>query len=156
MPTSGPPPDARRLLVERNAAREARDWPRADALRDELAAMGWEVQDLATRSTLRPILRPTERERLPSLLAEPAEVTCSIQVVADDHPDDLGRLLRGLATHPPEVDWELVVVVNRPSFDVDARWRTPASRSSRRGSGHRSDSGGRMLARWASAARGAR
>jgi cysteinyl-tRNA synthetase len=120
MPTSGPPPDARRLLVERNAAREARDWPRADALRDELAVMGWEVQDLATRSTLRPILRPTVRERLPSLLTEPAEVTCSVQVVADDHPDDLGRLLRGLVTHPPEVDWELVVVVNRPSFDVDA------------------------------------
>jgi cysteinyl-tRNA synthetase len=120
MPTSGPPPDARRLLVERNAAREARDWPRADALRNELAAMGWEVQDLATRSTLRPILRPTERERLPSLLAEPAEVPCSIQVVADDHPDDLGRLLRGLATHAPPVEWELVVVVNRPSFDVDA------------------------------------
>ena len=120
MPTSGPPPDARRLLVERNAAREARDWPRADALRDELAAMGWEVQDLATRSALRPILRPTERERLPSLLAEPAEVPCSIQVVADDHPDDLGRLLRGLARHPPPDEWELVVVVNRPSFDIDA------------------------------------
>ena len=120
MPTSGPPPDARRLLVERNAAREARDWPRADALRNELAAMGWEVQDLSTRSTLRPILRPTERERLPSLLAEPAEVPCSIQVVADDHPDDLERLLRGLARHPPPDEWELVVVVNRPSFDVDA------------------------------------
>lgn len=119
MPTSGPPPDARRLLVERNAAREARDWPRADALRDELAALGWEVQDLATRSTLRPILRPTERERLPSLLAEPAEVPCSIQVVADDHPDDLERLLRGLASHPPAVGWELVVVANRPTFDLD-------------------------------------
>jgi cysteinyl-tRNA synthetase len=120
MPTSGPPPDARRLLVERNAAREARDWPRADALRDELAAMGWEVQDLAARSTLRPILRPTERERLPSLLAEPAELPCSIQAVADDHPEDLARLLRGLASHPPQVEWELVVVVNRPSFDFDA------------------------------------
>jgi cysteinyl-tRNA synthetase len=120
MPTSGPPPDARRLLVERNAAREARDWPRADALRDELAAMGWEVQDLAARSTLRPILRPTERERLPSLLAEPAELPCSIQAVADDHPEDLARLVRGLASHPPQVEWELVVVVNRPSFDFDA------------------------------------
>jgi cysteinyl-tRNA synthetase len=119
MPTSGPPPDARRLLVERNAAREAQDWPRADALRDALAAMGWEVQDRATRSTLRPILRPTERERLPSLLAEPAEIPCSIQVVADDHPGDLDRLLRGLAGHPPAVAWELVVVANRPSFDLD-------------------------------------
>jgi cysteinyl-tRNA synthetase len=106
--------------VERNAAREARDWPRADALRDELAAMGWEVQDLAARSTLRPILRPTERERLPSLLAEPAELPCSIQAVADDHPEDLARLVRGLASHPPQVEWELVVVVNRPSFDFDA------------------------------------
>jgi hypothetical protein len=120
MPSSGPPPDARRLLEARNEAREARDWARADALRDQLAAMGWEVQDRATRSTLRPILRPTERERLPSLLAEAAEVPCSIQVVADDHPDDLDRLLRGLARHAPAVDWELVVVANRPSFDLDA------------------------------------
>ena len=34
-----------RLLHERTAARDARDFARADALRDELRALGWEVRD---------------------------------------------------------------------------------------------------------------
>ncbi|MEX1142698.1 MAG: cysteine--tRNA ligase [Thermoleophilaceae bacterium] len=37
--------DAERLLGEREAARSARDFERADAIRDELAALGWEVRD---------------------------------------------------------------------------------------------------------------
>ena len=114
-------PDAvRRLIDQRREAREARDWARADALRDEIATLGWEVQDGTRGSTARPILRPAEREALPSLLADPARVALSVQVVADDHPDDLARLLRGLSAHPPSVDWELVLVSNEPSFDLDA------------------------------------
>lgn len=38
-------PDAERLLAERQQAREARDFERADRLRDELAARGWAVRD---------------------------------------------------------------------------------------------------------------
>lgn len=118
--TQPPMPDAvRRLIDERRAAREARDWGRADALRDQLATLGWEVQDGAKGSTARPILRPAEREELPSLLADPAEVALSVQVVADDHPDDLVRFLRGLAAHPPGVEWELVLVANAPAYDLD-------------------------------------
>ncbi|MGA8746277.1 MAG: cysteine--tRNA ligase [Solirubrobacterales bacterium] len=37
--------DAERLLAEREAARAARDFRRADAIREELAEMGWEVRD---------------------------------------------------------------------------------------------------------------
>nr|MBA3741283.1 hypothetical protein [Chloroflexota bacterium] len=39
------PTEIRRLLDDRMNARAARDWSRADALRDEIAAFGWEVQD---------------------------------------------------------------------------------------------------------------
>lgn len=114
-------PDAVRQLIDaRREAREARDWARADAIRDELATLGWEVQDGARASTVRPILRPEERGELPSLLAGPAEVTLSAQVTADDHPDDLARLLRGLATHPPAVAWELVIVANEPSYALES------------------------------------
>jgi cysteinyl-tRNA synthetase len=42
-----PPEEAERLLSERQAAREAKDFERADALREELASMGWEVRDEA-------------------------------------------------------------------------------------------------------------
>jgi cysteinyl-tRNA synthetase len=113
-----PPPDVRALLEARIAAREARDWDRADGIRDELAALGWEVQDTASGSTARPILRVTERAVWPSRLAEPATVPLSMQVAAEDDGDDLARLLAGLATHPPAVAWELVVVANAPAFDL--------------------------------------
>ena len=38
-------PEAERLLEERETARAARDFGMADAKRDELAALGWEVRD---------------------------------------------------------------------------------------------------------------
>jgi cysteinyl-tRNA synthetase len=34
-----------RLVAERDGARAARDFARADALRDELVALGWTVED---------------------------------------------------------------------------------------------------------------
>jgi cysteinyl-tRNA synthetase len=44
---------ARSLAVERDAARAARDWDRADALREELTATGWTVEDAPTGTVLR-------------------------------------------------------------------------------------------------------
>jgi cysteinyl-tRNA synthetase len=41
------PADARRLLAEREEARKAKDFDRADAIRDQLSEMGWEVRDEA-------------------------------------------------------------------------------------------------------------
>jgi cysteinyl-tRNA synthetase len=119
MPDDQPPADAQRLLDERTEARRARDFDRADALRAELAALGWEPQDGPNGSTLRPILADPDADAGgPSPLDEPATVEASVQVVADDHPDDLARCLRGLATHPPSIAWELVVVADGPTFDV--------------------------------------
>jgi cyanophycinase-like exopeptidase len=46
---------AQALLLERAAAREAKDWSRADRLRDELAALGWQVMDTPEGSELVPI-----------------------------------------------------------------------------------------------------
>jgi cysteinyl-tRNA synthetase len=42
---SGPPPDVERLVAERVAARERRDFRRSDELRAEIAAHGWTVED---------------------------------------------------------------------------------------------------------------
>ena len=47
------PADAGALLEARSAARAARDWSRADALRDDLAALGIEVVDGADGTTWR-------------------------------------------------------------------------------------------------------
>ena len=49
-----PPADVVRLVAERDAAREAKDYARSDELRDELAAMGLEVMDTAEGTRVRP------------------------------------------------------------------------------------------------------
>ncbi len=42
---AGIPPEAQALLDRRAAARDAKDWKASDALRAELAALGWDVKD---------------------------------------------------------------------------------------------------------------
>ena len=39
--------EAEELMAEREQARAAKDFERADAIRDELAELGWEVRDSA-------------------------------------------------------------------------------------------------------------
>ncbi|HET8587771.1 MAG TPA: glycosyltransferase [Candidatus Limnocylindria bacterium] len=121
------PDDVQRLLHERDAARASRDFDRADALRDELRQLGWEVQDSARGSSARPALPDApaatgyaRAQDLASRLDEPAAVDSSLQIVVTSHADDLRRFLRGLAAHQPASSWELVVVANAPDFDLAA------------------------------------
>jgi hypothetical protein len=116
MPPDSLPDEVRRLLDERAEARSERDWARADAIRDQIAAFGWEVQDREGATTARPILAREAEARNP--IEGPAEVDASVQVTAEDHPEDLSRFLRGLAAHPPSATWELVVVANAPAEPV--------------------------------------
>ena len=44
-PAAGPPPAVLALVQEREAARARRDWVASDALRQQVAARGWEVRD---------------------------------------------------------------------------------------------------------------
>ncbi len=128
---------AQHLLDERTAARASGDFATADALRDDLRALGWEVEDAASGSTLRATLPPApvatgyaRPEDLASLLHEPALVDASLLVVADEHADDLERFLGGLAAHPPGASWELIVVANAPSYDVGPLLRGDVTRLS--------------------------
>lgn len=115
------------LLRDRTAARASGDFARADALRDELRAIGWEVQDTPRGSVLRPVLpeapaatgyaRP---EDLTSRLDEAPSVDASLMVVADEHGEDLARFLDGFARERPSASWELIVVANAPSYDAAA------------------------------------
>jgi cysteinyl-tRNA synthetase len=49
-----PDPEAERLLAERQRARAERDFERADEIRDQLAALGWEVRDTTDGARLVP------------------------------------------------------------------------------------------------------
>jgi len=42
------PPEVAALIEEREAARRARDWPRADALRDQIRRLGYIIEDTPT------------------------------------------------------------------------------------------------------------
>lgn len=126
MSEPGVPEDVRRLVDERAAARAARDFARADVLRDEIHALGWEVVDGPRGSSVRPKLPATPAgtgyarpEDLASRLDEPATTAMSVVVVVDDHPADLDRMLKALAAHPPRGAWELIVVANAPRDPVD-------------------------------------
>jgi len=51
---AGPDAEAEALLVERQRAREDRDFERADEIRDRLAGLGWDVRDTADGARLVP------------------------------------------------------------------------------------------------------
>ncbi|MGA7435978.1 MAG: cysteine--tRNA ligase [Solirubrobacterales bacterium] len=51
---AAPSAEATGLLEQREAARAERDFARADQIRDELAALGWDVRDGSTGATLVP------------------------------------------------------------------------------------------------------
>jgi cysteinyl-tRNA synthetase len=50
-----PPPELLALLDEREAARKAKDFKRADAIRDELKAKGWQIEDTPKGPRLKPL-----------------------------------------------------------------------------------------------------
>jgi cysteinyl-tRNA synthetase len=54
-PVAQAPEEVRELAVQRDRAREQRDFATADRLRDELAALGWEVRDGAGGFELLPL-----------------------------------------------------------------------------------------------------
>lgn len=125
--SEAPPEAVERLLEQRAAARTARDWERADALRDAIRALGWEPVDSPEGSTARPALPemsagPTgyaRPEDLASVLDERPTLDVSLLVQLDDHPADLARLAAALRRHPPAVAWELIVVANAPPADAE-------------------------------------
>jgi GT2 family glycosyltransferase len=125
---SDPPADVAALLAERDIARGAADWARADALRNEIRALGWDPIDGRAGSTARPWLpeAPSEVAYLPpgglaSLLDEPPTVALSIVVTVDDHPEDYERLAAALARTGIGPDGELVVVANQPREPIAER-----------------------------------
>jgi hypothetical protein len=94
------PPEIRALAEERAAARAAKDFARADALRDELAASGWVVVDGPQGWSLEPAGGPppdgAARVRagdVVSALDEPTTYDVSLHWVCEGWPGDITRAL---------------------------------------------------------------
>jgi len=110
----------------RARAREARDWPEADRLRQTIEAAGWKIVDRGTDFALSPEtpLDVTEAARtrygasrnVPSRLDEPPTGPASFVLIATDWPDDLRRALAGIRSGSPP-GTSVVIVADDPSAE---------------------------------------
>jgi hypothetical protein len=99
-------------------------------LRAEIEAAGWKVEDAGTAFRLEPAGPPTVEDgsivrygasgAVPSVLDEPASARFTVELVAEDAPDDLSRMLAGLRAHAP-AGTQVVIVANAPSREQEAR-----------------------------------
>lgn len=114
----------------RAAARAARDWATADALRAEIEAAGWRVIDSGPDFRLEPahppdledggLVRYGRSAAVPSRLHEPSTCPATVILVATDQPDDLDRALGALAGAAPK-GTQTVIVADAPDAAQEAR-----------------------------------
>ncbi len=115
------PEDIERLLEERQRAREAKDFARADSLRDQIHDLGYEIRDAPGGATLeeRPKFETIDPSRIESVLEKPAVLDVSIHLLYEGFPDDVTRFLGGLERHCANHDYEVVLVDDHSS---DGEW----------------------------------
>lgn len=127
-PAAPSAPDAILQLASRRvAARAARDFAAADALRDEIRGAGWVVTDTPSGFALAPAPPFSTVPTVAALLAAqggPArdERRCGVGLVVDGWADDVRTCVEALLAHTPED----VVVVGLDLGDVDGAGRTLA------------------------------
>ena len=96
------PPDVVALAERRAAARVAKDFAASDALRDEIAALGWLVRDTADGFTLAPKPPYDVHDRvtdLPDRSAEPDTRPVTVSLIAEGWPDDERRCVDAVLAH---------------------------------------------------------
>lgn len=107
------PEEVQALAAERREARAAKDFARADALRDAIAELGYRVVDSPEGSTFEPIA-PAEEPRVrardvPSVLDEPPTCDVSVHWIVEGWPEDVARALAGFRAHGRGRDVQYVV-----------------------------------------------
>ncbi len=100
------------LVAERQAARERRDFARADALRDEVRAAGWLIRDTASGPELveAPPWEPVDPARAALRWDEPDAHEVSLIVHVTGWPEDVRRAVSSLAGYCAGVDYEVLLV----------------------------------------------
>jgi len=107
-----PEPEVRALVAERQRAREARDWARADALRDRLRTAGWLVRDTPAGPELSeaPPFDTVDPAALAPRWDTPDRHDASVVVHVTGWPSDVARATAALARHCGRLDYEVVLV----------------------------------------------
>ena len=104
---SGPPGEVVERAERRAAARAAKDFAAADALRDEIAELGWTVVDRPGGFDLEPAAAPepeagSARVRasdVPDVTGEEPTFDASVQWVVEGWPEDVDRALAAFREH---------------------------------------------------------
>ena len=106
--------EANRLAEERHERRAAKDFAAADALRDRIRELGFEVKDTPDGFELTPVEAETEARvapsDVPSVLEEPATFGFSVHWVVQGWPEDAVRGIASFRRHHPEHTVQHVVV----------------------------------------------
>jgi hypothetical protein len=100
------------LVAEREAAREARDFASADALREQVLAAGWLIRDTPAGPELveAPPWEAVDPARLAPRWDEPDRHLVSVVVHLIGWPEDVARAAAALARHCAGVDYELLLL----------------------------------------------
>jgi glycosyltransferase involved in cell wall biosynthesis len=109
---SSPPQSVLDLVSERQAARERRDFARADALREQVRAEGWLIRDTSAGVELveAPQWEPVDPATAKPRWDEPDQHEVSLIVHVLGWPDDVRRAVASLAAHCAATDYEVVLV----------------------------------------------
>ena len=102
------------LMDLREDARANKDFARADEIRDQIAAAGYQLRDTPKGPVVEkaPSFERRHPASIESLLPEPASLAFSIHVLYEGFPEDLERFLAGLRAHNDTSSVEVVVVDN--------------------------------------------
>jgi len=100
------------LVAERQAARDARDFARADTLREQLLAAGWLIRDTPAGPELveAPPWEAVDPAHLAPRWDEPDRHLVSVVVHVIGWPEDVDRAAAALARHCAGVDYELLLL----------------------------------------------
>ena len=118
---TGAPPEIVALAEQRVAARNAKDFARADALRAEIAAAGYVVKDSTDGFTLEraATFAAVDPRDVPNQLSEPPTLDVSFHLLYEGFKEDVERFLNGFAKHNDTTRAEIVVVDNA---SADGEW----------------------------------
>jgi len=108
------PPEIEQLLRERQEARAAKDFAKADQIRNAIESKGYTVRDTPEGAVAKPrprfeALNPTDIE---STLDNPAGKHFSFHLLYEGFRDDVDRFLKGLRAHNDLRGTEVVLVDN--------------------------------------------
>lgn len=97
------PADILALARRRDAARAARDFAAADALRDEITGRGYRVVDgpdgTSVEESARTAPRAVRAADVPSVLDRPPTADASLQWVVEGWPEDVARAIASFRVH---------------------------------------------------------